>query len=148
MVVRRFVDGAVIAQIGQRGDEVRLGVRVNLRVRAEHALQHGGARAGRTNHKDEIFLLHRLLFKDFYPRVQVELQKGLCWVLPSFGLYVIAVGACALLAQLDRASGFEPEGRRFESFRARQKGNFKKVKDSKENSETDSSENEEDDDFF
>ena len=36
----------------------------------------------------------------------------------------------------------------FESFRARQKGNFKKVKDSKENSETDSSENEEDDDFF
>ena len=44
------------------------------------------------------------------------LVRDFCLLAPNFSIMVV----CAPLAQMDRASGYEPGGRRFESCRARQ----------------------------
>src|SRR5271166_2266810 len=63
-------------------------------------------------------------------------SRGLCAIVPLAGHFapeegidaaqgsqafviILLLQACAPLAQLDRASGYEPEGREFESLRAR-----------------------------
>ncbi len=56
VVVGRSVDAVVVTEVGERRDEVRLGVGGDLGVRAEHALQERRARAGRRHEEDEALL--------------------------------------------------------------------------------------------
>jgi hypothetical protein len=46
----------VVAEERERRDQVRLGVREHLRVRAEHALQQGRTGARRRDHEEELIL--------------------------------------------------------------------------------------------
>ena len=86
-------------------------------------LPSGNSKESNPNPGQRVFTKHESRVTKHGFLVFHESRPSVCWFdTPETGRYdqiVVASSQNALVAQLDRASGYEPEGREFESLRAR-----------------------------